>query len=271
MKGNHRHPRVTSKLINILVFTIGALFGSFYNTPQTHQQPLGIFRGPVWTSPLQVSRRVVHETPFARCEVHSVLSEDGTRVMEDWLWFDEIDAINVVVHEQSTNQLLFFQQQKYGLKGDTLATVGGFQNPGEEAIDTCERETREELGMASSNQQLNTPNTRDPNWIKLGNWRTACNRGAGYLTSYLLLNAVPVAANGGQQNFAGLSDGKGTDLSFDHSGTGDNQKDGEAQLIVRLSLSEAREALHQNRFLEVKWSLSVSLALQHLEEMDHVK
>ena len=46
-----------------------------------------VFKGAPWTSPLLKDRTVLHETAFARCEIHSVYSEDRKEVSFGTVYF----------------------------------------------------------------------------------------------------------------------------------------------------------------------------------------
>eukprot|EP00518_Triparma_eleuthera_P001557 CAMPEP_0182456930 /NCGR_PEP_ID=MMETSP1319-20130603/2634_1 /TAXON_ID=172717 /ORGANISM="Bolidomonas pacifica, Strain RCC208" /LENGTH=289 /DNA_ID=CAMNT_0024655287 /DNA_START=68 /DNA_END=934 /DNA_ORIENTATION=- len=217
------------------------------------------YRGEAWSSPLLVSRAVLHSTPFARCEVHSVYSEDRSKVQEDWLWLDELDHVNVVVYDRAMEEFVMFNQRKYAIEGETLAVVGGFLGAGEDGFAACRREVKEEVGYTSPAElrHLQTgepydPNT-DPAWVVLGRYRAMANRGGGFLTSCLLRDAVPIpAALHAAAGFEGLGTG------FGIVGDEEGQKDGEAQDIVRMKLEDMRTALLENKFKEVKWTASVA-------------
>merc|ERR1712205_95689 len=79
-------------------------------------------------------------------------------------------------------------------------------------------------------------------WTFLGRYRTAANRGGGFIYTYFLKNAVPIL------------DGGGT-ASFQISG------DDEAQEIEFLTLEEVKSELLNGNFQEVKWAATVALAL----------
>lgn len=96
-----------------------------------------------------------------------------------------------------------------------------------------------------------TPNVDsgfDSDWVFLGRYRTAANRGGGFLYSYLLKNAVPLLPGGGTINYVGA--------------TGDD----ESQTILYLTEAEVMEALSDGKFQEVKWTASFALAMLHLME-----
>ncbi|GMI12497.1 hypothetical protein TrVE_jg5408 [Triparma verrucosa] len=225
-----------------------------------------VFKGAPWTSPLLKDRTVLHETAFARCEIHSVYSEDRKEIQSDWMWFDEVDHVNVIVFDQSSNEFVFFKQKKYALESESLAVVGGFHAPGETGFEACRREVKEELGYTSRKELdsiLSTTTPYDPEqddgWLVLGRYRTAANRGGGFLTACFLRDAVPIPENlQSLAGFEGLGEGKG--IIGDEAG----QKDGEAQHIVRMSLPEITQAVLNGKFQEVKWTATFALALLHI-------
>lgn len=149
-----------------------------------------------------------------------------------------------------------FDQFKYGLKERTLvfrlhcfalasslltlrmrhwracpqATVGGHIEMArrELPLDAAKRELLEETGLES------------PDWVFLGTYRTTANRGAGSCSCYLASNAHKAAAGA-------VSD------------------EVERQQLLWMSESELRKAVLDGKFLEVKWSATVALALLRLE------
>lgn len=89
----------------------------------------GVFKGEGWISERTVDKVILAETPFARCEAHSVMSEDGKSVVHDWLWMEEREHINVAVLD-ADNKFILMKQKKYGISGESLSTVGGFIEEG---------------------------------------------------------------------------------------------------------------------------------------------
>lgn len=228
--------------------------------------------GDRWRTDLTVSTEVVYESPFAICEVHAVRSEDGSKVMEDWLWMEEINHVNVVVFEKKTQEFIFFRQGKYGLREDSLAVVGGLQEQGESGLETSRREVREELGMVSQNEftaiqageEEAFDATSDENWVSFGQYRCAVNRGGGWVSVFLLLDAVAIDENGGTNDFGQVAQNSGT--AFETTATGKAEADGEAQAVVRMNTQQARRALMQGEFKEIKWSAALAFALLHIED-----
>ena len=87
----------------------------------------------------------------------------------------------------------------------------------------------------------------DPDWIFLGRYRTAANRGGGFLYSYLLKNAVPLVPNGGTAQYT-------------------SEGDDETQSISYLSTDQLMEMVSEGRFQEVKWAATFALALLQMKE-----
>jgi len=206
----------------------------------------GVYKGKTWVASETVSKTVLAETPFARCDMHTVRLEDGT-LIKDWLFFEERSAINVIV-VNTKGQFVMFKQTKYALEGDTYSPVGGFIDDGETPLQAAKREVKEELGLASKTS-LNVVNTEvhnDPDWIPLGSYRTAVNRGAGYTHLFLLKQAVPILPKGGTAHFKG-------------SGYNESQK------IQFLSKNQVLNAMSKAQFQEVKWTAALGLSLLHLE------
>jgi 8-oxo-dGTP pyrophosphatase MutT (NUDIX family) len=70
------------------------------------------------------------------------------KIVNDWIFMEERDAVNVAVITQE-GKFLAFKQRKYAIPGETLAPVGGFINNGEAPFDAARREVWEELGVGS--------------------------------------------------------------------------------------------------------------------------
>eukprot|EP01063_Lacrimia_lanifica_P022649 TRINITY_DN30186_c0_g1_i1.p2 TRINITY_DN30186_c0_g1~~TRINITY_DN30186_c0_g1_i1.p2 ORF type:complete len:224 (+),score=76.17 TRINITY_DN30186_c0_g1_i1:54-725(+) len=185
------------------------------------------FRGPKWRAEATVAARLVASTRFVRFEEHSVRTETG-KVVDDWLWFDEIDAVNVVVRTAGGEYLLL-RQRHYGLAGEHLALLGGVRDrEGEPAVECARRELLEEIGYTASG------------WTDLGAYQTAANRGGGAVTCFLASGAAPAAAD---QRVA------------DH--------DYEARAVVKLSPAAFRQRVLSGGLPEVKWTACAALALLH--------
>src|SRR5215216_1915296 len=90
---------------------------------------------------------------YLTVENHQVSLPDG-RIIEEWAWLITPDYINVVVVTE-TGEFLCFRQTKYAVQGTSLAVVGGYLEPGEDALAAAQRELLEETGYAA------------PEWISL--------------------------------------------------------------------------------------------------------
>jgi 8-oxo-dGTP pyrophosphatase MutT (NUDIX family) len=164
-----------------------------------------------------------------------------------------------------------------------LSPVGGFINDGETPFDAARREVVEELGMGSKHTakllkkkkppekgkqddafeiptgdivldefglaQGTVPHDEQSQWRFLGRYRTAANRGGGFLYTYLLMDAVPVVETGG---------------TAEYLRTGDEEE----QKLVSMTLNEVTKALTNAEFQEVKWTATLSLALMHIQKQD---
>ena len=163
-------------------------------------------------------------------------------IVNDWLFVDYHDRINVLVEDpnSSSNEpnFLVFKQTKYSLEDrESLAIVGGIIEPGEAALEAAKREVEEEMNGIQCN-----------NIIELGRYRTDVNRGIGWVNSFLFRDCNKKARPAVEAN------------TKDEVG----EHDVERQDLMSLPLSQLKERAIKGEFLEVQWSLTVSLALLHL-------
>lgn len=189
------------------------------------------FQGPqYWKEGFTQKATTLYESKFSRFQLHQVQLEDGKTVIDDWMWYDEGDNINVLV-ENAIGDYLIFQQTKYGLEGTSYAVVGGLIEPGEKPLHAAQRELKEELGMESLQ------------WKKLGSFRAAANRGGGTTFTFLAKKAHPI--DGLEiRSEALLAEGEE-----------------EKQQLKELSRKELMTALMEGKFQEIKWTATVALAL----------
>lgn len=186
---------------------------------------------PFWTKVSDemttLSSKTIFESKFARAEIHQVRLKSGA-IIDDWMWFEEPDQVNVVV-QMSNQKLLLFSQSKYGLTSSSLAPVGGMVESGESPLQAAVRETTEEV------------NVHCTEWTFLGRYRIATNRGGGFCSSFLAqqcdrVNAVVV-----------------------------NEFDYEVQKELEMSPAEVRRALQRGELQEIKWTATFALALMKID------
>lgn len=210
---------------------------------------------------------------------HSVRLNGGNGnniVVDDWLWIDYHDRINVLVEAPPSSSsrpvttdtandgpssreeaslrvgeasFMILSQTKYALDRTSLAVVGGIIEPNEEAYAAARREVGEELRVTCRS------------WKTLGKFRTDVNRGMGWVHPYLARDCAYAS------------------ITKDHDGGGGNGKDivnsqevgghdTEKQLIQTMRLSEVKRAVMEGKFAEVQWSNTVALAMLHLSSSD---
>ncbi len=171
-------------------------------------------------------QKVVDFGKWLTVENHAVELHDG-RVIENWPWIITPDYINVLV-ETDEGKFLCFRQTKYAIDGTSLAPVGGYLEPGEDARATAQRELLEETGYLARE------------WISLGSYIVDANRGAA--TGHLFL------ARGA------------------HRVQERNADDLEEQELLLLSRAELQAALDAGEFKVLAWATVVALGLRHLKD-----
>ena len=162
--------------------------------------------------------------------MHSIRAKDGT-VIRDWLWMNERDAVNIIVRKRSDQpdgegRFLVFRQTKYGVEGETFAPVGGYIENGEAPQQAARREVNEEMGLVCTR------------WTPLGRFRTAVNRGGGFTHTYFADDCHPLTTQPKRRS-----------------------DDLEKQSLVSLTQEDLLRALQDGRFVEVKWTATIALAL----------
>ena len=287
--------RLIGAILALILLVISYFISSTTNNHNNNvasrlPKPGTAYKGKTWHTSQTISVETIGETKFAKCDIHTVISEDGKSTIDDWLFLEEVDAVNIIV-QTIDNQFVIFNQYKYAIPGSTLSPVGGFIDEGESPLTSAKREVLEELGLGSkqtaqlvkdtkgdnenlhldvqsiSNIVVNDAHVNDPpivddyglldgqskstsddtDWVYLGRYRTAANRGGGFLYSYLLKNAIPLVPNGGTTKY---------------QGSGDDEK----QEILYLSEEEVMNTLSKGRFQEVKWAATFALAMLHIKD-----
>jgi 8-oxo-dGTP pyrophosphatase MutT (NUDIX family) len=240
---------------------------------------LGEYRGTEYVHEVQTvgTPECLVESKFLKVQKHHVQLLDNNDkndappvVIDDWLWIDYHDRINVLVeapasddettgvktagggsnnNENKKQEVHFyaFRQTKYALENrQSWAIVGGIIEPGELPAAAAAREVEEELHVQCDD------------YIPLGRYRTDVNRGMGWTHTYLARRC-----RSSRSSPALLHD---ADADADGPVGG---ADTERQDVHRLSLAQVRAALRNGEFLEIQWSATVALALIHYEDESH--
>ncbi len=172
-------------------------------------------------------QKIVDFGKWLTVENHTVELHDG-RVIENWPWIITPDYINVLV-ETDEKKFLCFRQTKYAIDGTSLAPVGGYLEPGEDALTTAQRELLEETGCVARE------------WITLGSYIVDANRGAA--TGHLFL------ARGAHR----VQERHADDL--------------EEQELLLLSRAELQAALAAGEFKVLAWTTVVAFGLMYLKDL----
>jgi ADP-ribose pyrophosphatase len=168
-------------------------------------------------------KTVLDRGKFLRVEDH-IVQLPGGQIINNWPWVITPDYINVVAIT-TTGKYLIFRQTKYSIAGTSLATVGGYLEPGEDPLPAAKRELLEETGYAAEE------------WQPLGSFAVDGNRGAGNAHFFLATNAYPAAA-----------------IDAD---------DLEEQELLLLNRNELEEALNNGEFKLLAWATIVALAMRY--------
>ena len=190
---------------------------------------MGNYQGPRWQNDDQtIDRKVLIENSWLSLSQHTVKIKDD-KVIDDWLWVDTMNQINVMVTTMIEGKELFviFEQTKYGYDGLSYATVGGHIDPEDEenGLFAAKRELLEEMGMKSDE------------WIEFGKYRTDVNRGMGFCHTFLARRAIQV-----------------NKLKKYSDETGDMQ-------IKYVTFEQILEYHKKGMFKEAKWSNTVGLSI----------
>ncbi len=171
-------------------------------------------------------RTQLHQPKWLTVEFHDVELPNGT-VINDWAWVITPNFVNVAVLTVD-GEFLCFRQNKYAIKGESLAPCGGYLEPGEDPLAAAQRELIEETGYVA------------PEWVRLGEYAVDGNRGCGNAHLFLAIGA--------------------------HKTTEINRDDLEEMHMVTLSRSAIRDAVLSAQFKLVSWSQVHAQALLWLAE-----
>jgi ADP-ribose pyrophosphatase len=170
-------------------------------------------------------RTILDERPWLRVEAHKVQLPDG-RVIPNWQWIISPDYVNVLAVTR-TGKFLCFRQGKYGVKGTSLAPIGGYVDSGEKPLATAKRELLEETGYEAAK------------WVDLGHYCVDPNRGVATGHLFLALDARRVCEP--------VAD------------------DLEEQELLLLSRAQLEKALDAGEFKVLAWAATIAFALRHLD------
>lgn len=252
-------------IISIILTTFLQRYLYLQKTKDNCLVSLGSYRGNKYESTAADASRTSGETIGNKCLIqsqwmrvaqHQVQIMDNknnnnqaaapttTKVIDDWLWIDYHDRINVLVQDpNSSTSFLILKQTKYALSSqESLAVVGGIVEPDEDALDAAKREVDEELHVTCNS------------WTSLGRYRTDVNRGMGWVHPYLARDCT----------YSKTDVGSGGGGGVEQSDTIIGAHDTEAQKIQSMTLSEVKVALQNAQFVEVQWSNTVALAILRL-------
>lgn len=201
-----------------------------------------------------LSNQCLVQSKWMRLAQHSVQLPGNDKIINDWLWIDYHDRINVLVEAPKTNpdqgvSFLIIEQTKYALDSVmSLAVVGGIIEPTtqidsngekiqvvmpEAPLLAAKREVEEEMGVICQT------------WIELGKFRTDVNRGMGWVNPFLAKDCSYASNN------------KVVEENDSVVGGADTEK----QKLITMSLNDVKEAVMHGRFVEVQWSNTVALAV----------
>jgi len=166
-------------------------------------------------------KTILNHSPWLTVEDHTIELPDG-RVIDRWPWLITKDYVNVAAVTQE-GKYLCFRQTKYSVDGVTLAPVGGYLDPSEDALGAARRELLEETGYEA------------PDWIRLGTYMVDGNHGAGRAHLFLARGAKHV--------------------------TSPRSDDLEEQQLLLLSRSELEAAVRAGEFKVLGWTATMALAL----------
>jgi ADP-ribose pyrophosphatase len=121
---------------------------------------------------------ILDHSKFLKVEQHTIELPNG-KIIHDWPWVVSPDYV-LVLPITDRNTLFLFHQTKYAVDGTSLAPIGGYIEPGEDALAAAKRELKEEMGCNATE------------WIKLGSYPNNGNNGGGNGHLFLAFHAHKV-------------------------------------------------------------------------------
>lgn len=263
IKSNH-HNNINVKLFFIIGYLFGLITAAFllllsrnqnsYTTlfrssnDQTCIISYGKYHGTEYINPgITIGTpKCLLESKFIKIQQHHVQFPSTNNIINDWIWIDYHERINVLVeapNAQKPNHFIIFQQTKYALENHTsYAIIGGIVEPNEinEPMKSAQREVQEELSIYCNQYKL------------LGRYRTDVNRGMGWTNTYHATNCSYINNN---NTLTSIEDNNNNVVGG---------ADVEKQDIIILSLSDIIDAVLHGKFLEIQWTATISLALLQL-------
>jgi len=119
-------------------------------------------------------QEVAFKHPFMQVTVQQVRLPDN-RVIPDWPIVSLRNYINVIALNPA-GEFLILKSYKHGIGRSNWQVLGGYIDPGEDALSAAKREMLEETGMVSDS------------WLELGTWIVDANRRASEAAFFLARN-----------------------------------------------------------------------------------
>jgi ADP-ribose pyrophosphatase len=169
---------------------------------------------------------ILNFNKFLQVEQHTIELPDG-KILDDWPWINSPDYI-LVLPVTRQKKILLFHQVKYAVEGTSLAPIGGYLEPGEDALVAAKRELREEMGCEAAE------------WIALGSFPTNGNHGGGKAHLFIALDASRV---------------------------GEPIKDDlEEMELIEITIEEAEQKLFQGEMKVLGWLAVTAMGLLYLKK-----
>lgn len=269
IKSNYHNNNLNAKLFIIIGYLFGLITAAFLSLLSRNQNYTKLFRpsndqttsciisygkyhGTEYMNPgITIGTpKCLLESKFIKIQQHHVqFPNTNNNIINDWIWIDYHERINVLVEapNHKPNHFIIFQQSKYALENHTsYAIIGGIVEPNEihEPMKSAQREVHEELNIYCNQYKL------------LGRYRTDVNRGMGWTNTYHATNCSYL------NNKNTINEGTMEDINNNNVIVGG--ADVEKQDIIILSLSDIIDAVLHGKFLEIQWTATISLALLQL-------